>query len=384
MKNNPQFSYWEKSLMPSECDVCIVGGGFTGAWTAHYLSQMAPGLKIVILENQIASRGASTRNAGFLCYGSPSEVLEDMENMGTAKTRELILMRYSGLQQIKNTIPASAAQISWDGGCEIFTQDNPTLYERVMEQLEGINRLIESTTGQSPYTPLPNDQLPGGGKNGSKGIAIQGEGQIQPAKLLAYINNLNDSRGVSLCEGTAVNSIQNEDEHSVINTNRSLRIRSKKVLIATNGFFNRLYPGSNEVVPARNTVLLLKTPENFTLKGNYHAERGYIYFRSVDGMLLIGGGRHWLAEEEKGDEMRVNEELKSRLTQWAKENLFSRDTQLEEVMSWSGIIGTGSEKYPLLEWKDKNVLAAVRLSGMGVALSPVIARKAAVMLLQNR
>ncbi len=370
--------------MPSECDVCIVGGGFTGAWTAHYLSQMTPGLKIVILENQIVSRGASTRNAGFLCYGSPSEVLEDIENMGTEKNRELLLMRYAGLQQIKNTVPASAAQISWDGGSEIFTPDNPMLYERVMDQLQEINRVIESTTGQSPYTPLPNDQLPGGGKNGSKGIAIRGEGQVQPAKLLTYINNLNTSRGVSLCEGTAVSSIHKEGDHCAINTNRSLRIKSRKVLIATNGFYNRLYPASQEVIPARNTVLLLKTPENFTLKGNYHAERGYIYFRSVDGMLLIGGGRHWMAEEENGDELRVNEELKSRLTQWAKENLFNRDTKLDEVMSWSGIIGTGSEKYPLLEWKDENVLAAVRLSGMGVALSPVIARKAAAMLLNNK
>ena len=49
-----------------DVDVCIVGGGYTGLWTAYYLAHAAPGLKIAVLESVFCGYGASGRNGGWL------------------------------------------------------------------------------------------------------------------------------------------------------------------------------------------------------------------------------------------------------------------------------------------------------------------------------
>ena len=54
-----------------ECDVCIVGGGLTGLWTAYYLAKAEPGLRIVVLEAEFVGYGASGRNGGWLSAELP-------------------------------------------------------------------------------------------------------------------------------------------------------------------------------------------------------------------------------------------------------------------------------------------------------------------------
>ena len=55
-----------------DVDVAIVGGGFTGLWTAYYLTQRDPGLSVAVLEKDIAGFGASGRNGGWLSALFPS------------------------------------------------------------------------------------------------------------------------------------------------------------------------------------------------------------------------------------------------------------------------------------------------------------------------
>src|SRR5689334_4310628 len=51
------------------CDVAIVGAGFTGLWTAYSIAALDPGLRVVVLEREIAGFGAAGRNAGFVSAG---------------------------------------------------------------------------------------------------------------------------------------------------------------------------------------------------------------------------------------------------------------------------------------------------------------------------
>ena len=74
MVENGRISHWFESLpqprppLPGdrEADVCIVGAGYTGLWTAYYLRQQDPGLRIAVLEARFAGFGASGRNGGWL------------------------------------------------------------------------------------------------------------------------------------------------------------------------------------------------------------------------------------------------------------------------------------------------------------------------------
>ena len=93
----PQLSIWEKESFFAPQDVIIIGSGFAGLWSALKLMEKNPLQKITILERGIIPTGASTRNAGFSCFGSPSELLHDIAAMGEEKTWQVVSMRYKGL-----------------------------------------------------------------------------------------------------------------------------------------------------------------------------------------------------------------------------------------------------------------------------------------------
>src|SRR5687767_7344918 len=98
--SNLQFimiSIWEKETFFAPQDVLIVGSGLVGLWSAFLMKRKSPDLKITILERGMIPTGASTRNAGFACFGSLSELVYDARAMGTEKMLQLVEMRYEGL-----------------------------------------------------------------------------------------------------------------------------------------------------------------------------------------------------------------------------------------------------------------------------------------------
>ena len=74
------FSYWENKELIGDNDIVIIGSGITGLSTAIHLKRTSPSLKILILERGVLPWGASTKNAGFACFGSLGEVLDDLQN----------------------------------------------------------------------------------------------------------------------------------------------------------------------------------------------------------------------------------------------------------------------------------------------------------------
>ena len=101
---NGEVSYWwqargappRRPSLPggAEADVCIVGAGFTGLWTAYYLKRADPGLRVVVLEAAFAGFGASGRNGGWVTAGLPGSRARYAQFMsghqrGRAGVREL-------------------------------------------------------------------------------------------------------------------------------------------------------------------------------------------------------------------------------------------------------------------------------------------------------
>src|SRR5688500_9830590 len=96
-----QISIWERETFFSHQDLIIIGSGFTGLWSAFHLKRKNPSMKITILERGLIPSGASTRNAGFACFGSLSEVVHDGQIMGREKMLELVELRFRGLEKIR-------------------------------------------------------------------------------------------------------------------------------------------------------------------------------------------------------------------------------------------------------------------------------------------
>ena len=99
-----KFSYWENKTWLSNIDFVIVGSGIVGLNCALELREKYPKSKILILEKGIMPQGASSKNAGFACFGSTSELLNDLNNHSQEEVVELVTKRWEGLQLLRRIL----------------------------------------------------------------------------------------------------------------------------------------------------------------------------------------------------------------------------------------------------------------------------------------
>ena len=94
-------SIWEQESFYDHKDVIIIGSGFVGLWTAIELKKKNPSLNVCLVDRGVIPTGASTRNAGFSCFGSLSELKSDSQKLGEENTMQLVKMRHAGLKKIR-------------------------------------------------------------------------------------------------------------------------------------------------------------------------------------------------------------------------------------------------------------------------------------------
>ena len=115
------------------------------------------------------------------------------------------------------------------------------------------------------------------------------EGQINTGKMnLAYLDLVHRS-SIQVINGIDVSAIQEAPNEVCLKTNIG-EIKAANVLVCTNGFAARLI--EEDVKPARAQVILTSMIPDLKLKGTFHFDRGYYYFRNIDGRILLGGGRN--------------------------------------------------------------------------------------------
>jgi len=140
--------------------------------------------------------------------------------------------------------------------------------------------------------------------------------------------------------------------------------------VATNGFARQLLPKLS-VRPARNLVLITQPIDGLKLNGAFHGEGGYYYFRNIDNRILLGGGRHLDLKNEETSEFGQNELIKAALLALLETTILPEKTYSVDRW-WSGILGVGEQKKPIIEKYDDRLVVAVRMGGMGVAIGSTV------------
>ena len=128
--------------------------------------------------------------------------------------------------------------------------------------------------------------------------------------------------------------------------------------------------------PARAQVLITKPIKNLKFQGTYHFDQGYYYFRNVGNRVLFGGGRNLAMEEETTDQIALNQGIQDHLINLLKERILP-NTPFEIDQQWSGIMGVGFDKKPIVKQVTNRVYSAVKLGGMGVAIGTMIGHEIA-------
>ncbi len=375
-------SYWERETFFKDFDVAIIGSGLVGLTAALHLKRLQPRLQVAVFERGPLPAGASTRNAGFACYGSMSELLDDMTHMPTDEVWAIVEKRWRGLQRLRQLVGDAHMAFEMSGGYEIFTEEEEDVFLQCLERMPEFNQIVGKITGyKQPYI-VADDQLPQLGFRSAKHLILnRPEGQVHTGKMMARLLHLATEASVRIFNGVHIEHLEDSSQGVQLQTAAGWSLRVPRVLVAVNGFARQLMPNL-EVTPARNQVLITHPIPNLKVRGCFHYDRGYYYFRNVDGRILLGGGRHLDYSTETTSEFGPNELIRSALVQLLK-TIICPGCPVEIDAWWTGILGLGPIKKPIVEQHSKNVVVAVRLSGMGVAISSLIGEEGAEQLLKG-
>jgi glycine/D-amino acid oxidase-like deaminating enzyme len=359
-------SYWEIKNWFANTDYTIVGSGIVGLHAALRLRERFPDSKILVLEKGPLPQGASTKNAGFACFGSLSEIIEDLKTHTEEEVIALIQKRWNGLQMLRKRLGDAVIDFKPYGGYELFLNDDMAGYEECVRRMRFVNELLKPLFRADVFVR----EVDRFDFKGVREYLIFNpfEGQIDTGSMMQALLREATANNILILNSQTVTAIQEKTDGVTISLG-DFSFTSKKVLFATNGFAGGLTKGA--VKPARAQVLITEPIPNLGIKGTFHIDRGYYYFRNINDRILFGGARNLDFEGENTTEFGQTEIIQDQLEKMLSEVILP-DTDFTIAHRWSGIMGMGNHKNPIVEQLSDHVYCGVRLGGMGVAIGSVV------------
>lgn len=372
-------SYWERETFFRHLDVAVIGSGIVGLTAAIRLKELRPDWRVAVLERGVLPFGASTRNAGFACFGSMTELLDDLQKNSEDEVWALVERRWRGLARLRERVGEERMRYQELGGYELFRAEEAAIFEQCTDHLQAFNQTLYEITGQPDAYQIASDQIQVFGFQQINQLILNRlEGQLHTGKMIEALLQIAIDKGVQLFNGVIINDWQHDSEGVRLLTNGGWEIHAQQALIATNGFARQLMP-ELAVQPARNQVLITKPIPGLYVEGTFHYDRGYFYFRDVEGRVLLGGGRNLALESEQVSEFGTTELIQNALLQLL-ETVILPGQAFEIDTWWSGILGIGDIKKPIVQKVAPNVAVAVRMGGMGVAIGSLVGEEGAALL----
>jgi glycine/D-amino acid oxidase-like deaminating enzyme len=387
--HNGDVSFWwhTRGLEPrrpslpegTEADVCIVGGGYTGLWTAYYLKRADPGLRVIVLEAAFTGFGASGRNGGWVTAalpGSRARYAKGPRGKGGVLALEQALRDTVG--EVARVCQAEGIEAGLIKGGTLAVATSPAQDARLREQLEHDRAWGD---GEDVVTYLDRAEL-------AKRMNVAGaEGalfsphcaRIQPASLIAGLADAAGRAGVEVYEATAVTSIGPGVARTAFGD-----VRAKYVLRCTEGFTARL-PGLRRTLLPMNSAMIVTEPLSDqawaeigwdgyeTLGDEAHA---YMYAqRTADGRIAIGGrGVPYRFASGLDDRGQVAATTVSQLTE-ILHRMFPVTASAGIAHAWCGVLGVPRDWCAAVQVDKATGLGwAGGYTGHGVAASNLAGR----------
>jgi hypothetical protein len=147
-----KFSYWENNTYFNNINLTVVGAGIVGLNAAISHKKNNPKHKVLVVDQGLMPNGASTKNAGFACFGSPSELLDDLQESTENEVFSLVERRYKGLLNLRSLLGDSKLDYQNNYGFELFTESTNPLFEECKDQLPYLNKQLSLIVGEDTYS----------------------------------------------------------------------------------------------------------------------------------------------------------------------------------------------------------------------------------------
>lgn len=377
-----ELSHWEYDSFFRNIDIAVLGSGIVGLSAAIRLKELRPSLNVALIERGALPIGASTRNAGFACFGSMTELLDDLRQRSEDEVWQLVEMRWKGLLRLRERIGDAALEYEPLGGYEIFRNFETGTFLECADHLRDFNQKMHSITGVADtYQIASKEKSRSWGFNDVPHLIWNSlEGQIHTGSMMAAWMRLAQQHNILLLNGLHIDSIHPESDAVVLQTGAGWEMRVPALVVTVNGFAKRLLPDL-DVQPARNQVLVTQSIPGLSLRGAFHYDRGYYYFRNVGpDRILLGGGRHLDLQGEMTDHFGTTALIREKLLGLLDE-MIAPGLNARPERWWSGIMGVGAAKRPIVQKVHPRVTVAVRMGGMGVAIGTQVGEEAAALAL---
>ena len=357
-----ELSYWEKKTWLTNIDFAVIGSGIVGLSCALRLRAQHPKAKIVVFERGALPQGASTKNAGFACFGSMSEILDDLNHHTEDEVLALIQHRVEGLRQLRALLGDTTLDYQAHGGYELFLKQDQQTFNHCRDKMDFVNALIAETLQGETFQLKENTF-------GYRGIYEQlifnqHEGQIDTGKMMHALVQLAQRQSILILNSVTLEDFEQGNENVHLKFN-AFETSCKKLFIATNGFSSTLL--EEDISPNRAQVLITAPIPNLPIEGTFHLDRGYYYFRNIDNRILLGGGRNLDFKTEQTASFGLNTKIQNELERLLSEVILSGQ-EYTIAQRWTGILGLGKKKKSIVKAVSEDVYCGIRLGGMGVAI----------------
>ncbi|MFZ6044558.1 FAD-dependent oxidoreductase [Pseudomonas sp. CR3202] len=282
----------------TRADVCIVGGGYTGLWTAIMLKEQNPELDVVIVEADICGAGASGRNGG--CALSWSAKYFTLERLfGREEAVRLVRASEESIYAIGDFCKKYGVDAEYRLDGTLYTATNRAQQgstDGVIAALErnGINSFVRC--------PLPELQRRSGSTRHIEGWFSPAAASVQPGKLVRGLRRVALELGVRLYEGTPMTGLD-EGRPAVVST-PSGRVVADRVVLAINAWMARAFPQFERTVAIVSSDMIITEPRpdllqriGLTSGVTVLDSRIFVhyYHNTPDGRIMLGKGGNTFA-----------------------------------------------------------------------------------------
>jgi len=367
-----ELSFWEKASYFEKTDFLIIGSGIVGMSTALFLRKKYKNAKITILERGYLPTGGSSKNAGFTCFGSPTELFDDLKTMDEKLVWETFSNRYFGLQALFKLVNPKNFNYSQ---CQSWDLIETGITNDINQEfIDYINVKSKEITGVDQiYSEDKNTKDKFGFNKIQTSYCNQLEGAIDTGKLIQEFYKEVTKNDIEVLFGIEALSMENSSNEVQVKTKYGT-LKARNCIIATNGFAKQWI--DDDVNPARAQVIVTSEIKDLKVKGTFHFEKGYYYFRNVGNRVLLGGGRNLSLEKETTEEFATTELIQNKLNDMLKTIILPNQKYTVDYQ-WAGIMGVGQTKSPIIKLLNENTAIGVRMGGMGVALGSRVGEKLA-------
>jgi glycine/D-amino acid oxidase-like deaminating enzyme len=377
-------TYWQDAMpaaQPSRrvepgnwFDVAIIGGGFTGLWTAYHLLEKCPGISIALFEQCEVGFGASGRSAGFIKGRIGAGVHQMVLAYGVERSLSVQQAADSAARDLVSTLNREAIECDLRCSQSITVACDDTQEHEIRLDLEACERI-----GLSCIHELDTDRLQDAVHSPTfrTGIAEEGGGVLNPVKLARGLAKVLDTRGVTVYERTGSSILRDEHNRVCIET-ASGRAYAHQAVIATNAWSSNLGPMSRCVAPSYSYAIASE-PINETAwsklgwDGWDALEIGLVQSqycqRTEDGRIIFGGGdaAATLIASIKVRSDRSERSFSRLQRQFA--STFPQIGALRFTHAWGGPIGLTADNFPHFGSLSPRVHYGFGLCSNGIAVS---------------